>query len=722
MPRSIYWKLLLAIVPVVVLAVGAMVWLQYDQARDRILAAIDREIALLARRAAGGIDDILARRYEDLFTVSETPLIADYYHTVEFDLINEARTYRNELEKYLLAFYWRSRAYSLILYLDDRGREVCRIERGLAARPGASAGREDCFARVKGLAPGRWWVSPLRELEGVGPVLYYARPVHDELGRFKGAFVLCYDLSHLLSMLGQIDLGGGGRAFLLTETGARLGSPAGPDAGRVLRAESRLGSMPWAVVLESPMEDFLGPLKEVRNAAIATSFAGLALLTGVILFLVGSVTRPVAALVAAAREIGSGNLSHRIGRERTDELGILAAAFNDMAAKLEEHGESEARLRDQLVQAEKLSAAGQLISSVAHEINNPLAAVSGYAQMVLLDGCPERMRADLENLNRNVKRCRKVVDNLLMFLRRSRKEHARVRVHEAARSALDMLRYRLVKTEDVVVVEEFAAELPDVAGDFQQIVQVLVNLVGNACDAMAAVSRYPDPRRLTIRTRADERRVTIEVEDNGPGVPEELRGRLFEPFFTTKEPGRGTGLGLAISRQIVEGHGGEMSFECRAGQGCVFRVRLPAAGEAELAALDEPAALAVPAPVPGRRVLVVDDEADIAELIGRVMAADGDEVEVAHHGGQALRKVRERDYDLVISDIEMEAVKGQDVFAELAKRRSDALSRILFVTGDILNPGVLEFLSKTKAEYLVKPFEVPDLQRAARRLLSKGLG
>ncbi|MDD5305455.1 MAG: response regulator, partial [Elusimicrobia bacterium] len=229
--------------------------------------------------------------------------------------------------------------------------------------------------------------------------------------------------------------------------------------------------------------------------------------------------------------------------------------------------------------------------------------------------------------------------------------------------------------------------------------------------------RYPEGKRLILRTGTDGARAFIRVEDNGPGVPPEAAERLFQPFFTTKEPGRGTGLGLSICRQIAREHGGDISFDSRPGRGCAFTLDLPAGSAADFERFERVEEPVRHPPSPGKRVLVADDEADIAEVIARLLREDGDEVAVAHGGVEALKLLETGEFDLVISDMEMERVKGPDIFKRLAAGGGRSRAKVLFVTGDILNPSVLDFLSRTKSEYLAKPFDIDDLRQAARRLL-----
>lgn len=714
LPFRLSWKLLVALLPPVFAVVGGIVWLQYNLARREMMTEIDQQIRFIAQKKAGEIDLLLDQRSRDVQTLAETPLIADYYHNVDFQLRDEAEAYRKELERYLARFAARSRVYPRVLFLDSAGRVVCRVEAAPASKVDLPAAD---FAQASRVAAGRWWVSPIRDLPNVGPILYYAHPVRDDIGALKGVLVLAYDLAQLVDLLRTIPLGQSGRAYIQAPEGRRLAAREGGSVAGLLVASHPLTRMPWTVVLEAPLEDFLGPLRSIRNAGLLIALLGLAILAVVLRLVVRTITRPIENLVTAARAIGAGDLSHRVTEVGGDELGALGAAFNEMAEHLDENRKETARLQSQLIQAEKLSAVGQLISAVAHELNNPLAAISGYVQMAQLDAVSARLKEDLAHMYSNVLRCRKVVDNLLFFVRQSRQERRKVDLNAAVGSALELLEYRLVKTEDVRVVKNLSAKPPEIAGDFQQIVQVLVNLIGNACDAMEGVVRYPEEKLLTIRTGVKGESAWFEIEDNGAGIPAEIREKIFQPFFTTKAAGRGTGLGLPICRQIVQAHGGVLAVESRPGRGTVFRAELPAGRVEELGGETEGPVQELAA-VPGRRVLVADDEHDIAEVIARLLREDGDEVTVAHNGTEALGALARESFDLVVTDIEMEHAKGTDLYAELAAKGALPHVKVLFVTADILNPKVLEFLSRTKSEYLVKPFDIQELRQTMRRLLA----
>jgi C4-dicarboxylate-specific signal transduction histidine kinase len=721
MPSRLTWKLLAAIIPPLLLAVSAIVWLQYHLARREILVAINKEAASLAKRLSTDVDELLDQRRRDLLTLAETPLIADYYRNVDFGLLDEAGSYRRELERYLQNFSARTGVYSRIAYIDQAGHLVAGS--GVPLKdPGRSRAMDEAFLMARAAGRDGLWTSPITGRPGMGPVIYFAKPVFEEGSKFRGILALSYDLTRLQEQLRGVVVGRRGRAYIRAEGGQRVeGRPPLGEGLEMLTAMSPMQRRPWTVVVEAPLDDFLGPLRTVRNAALLTTLIGMGGLVVILLLLVRSITRPIATLVAAARKFGEGDFTQRIPAAGTDELGTLSGAFNEMGERLESNRALNRELQSQLIQAEKLSAVGQLISAVAHELNNPLGAISGYVQLAQLDDCPPSLKRDLEHVYANVLRCRKVVDNLLFFVRQSRHERGRVDLNQAVDSALELLEYRLVKTEDVSVTKETSEGAPLIVGDFQQIVQILVNLISNSCDAMAGVVRYPEGKRLILRTGFNGERAFIRVEDNGPGVPPEAAERLFQPFFTTKEPGRGTGLGLSICRQIAREHGGDISFENRSGLGCAFTLDLPVGSAADFERLEATEeAVRYPA-VPGKRVLVVDDEQDIAEVIARLLREDGDDVIVAHGGAEALKLLDTGPFDLVISDMEMEQVKGPDIFKKLAAGGGRSAAKVLFVTGDILNPNVLEFLSKTQSEYLAKPFDIDDLRQSVRRLLAPGV-
>jgi CheY-like chemotaxis protein len=209
--------------------------------------------------------------------------------------------------------------------------------------------------------------------------------------------------------------------------------------------------------------------------------------------------------------------------------------------------------------------------------------------------------------------------------------------------------------------------------------------------------------------------VVLRVADTGPGIPAEVQPRIFEPFFTTKPPAQGTGLGLSICQGIIEGHGGSIRVESPPGEGAVFVIELPveAPPVAERAGR---AAEALPS-VRGRTILVVDDEPEIAAVLAEMLSTDGHEVETAANGRIALARLRERTYDLILSDLRMPDLDGAGLYRELERERPELLSRLIFLTGDELGGETTEFLQRTGAQALAKPFDADDVRRVVQRVL-----
>jgi len=248
--------------------------------------------------------------------------------------------------------------------------------------------------------------------------------------------------------------------------------------------------------------------------------------------------------------------------------------------------ETQKRLRElqetqaQLVQAGRLSAVGQLVSGVAHELNNPLSVVIGYGQLLLSRGVPEEARRPIELIVAQGGRMAKIVQSLLLFSRQRKPGRRAVEVGDVVRQILN-LRETQLALASIQVETELAADLPPVEGDAQQLQQLFLNLILNAEQAIlgsgAGGLRTGDRIRVTtsVRRAGDATWVIAQVADNGPGIPATALPRVFEPFFTTKKVGEGAGLGLSVSHGIVEQHGGRLSVESEPGR-TVFTVELPA--------------------------------------------------------------------------------------------------------------------------------------------------
>ncbi|MDE3109282.1 MAG: response regulator [Acidobacteriota bacterium] len=382
-----------------------------------------------------------------------------------------------------------------------------------------------------------------------------------------------------------------------------------------------------------------------------------------------------------------------------------------------------------MLQTEKMAALGQLVSGIAHELNNPLTAIMGYTQLLL----GRRLRPDhlseAERVYQEAERARRIVKNLLYFARQSRSERTRVDLNEVVERTLALRSYEL-RVEDIVVQCELAPGLPATLADPYQLQQVVLNLLVNAEQAILESRGHG---HVWIRTRhvadragaAARGRIVLEVSDDGPGIPPEIASRIFDPFFTSKPLGAGTGLGLSILYGIVQQHHGEVTFENQPASGARFVVTLPVmeAPGAPAAESREPAAASgapegseIKSPA---RILVIEDERTVAQLIADVLREDRHRVEAVLDSQEGLRRLSRNQYDLVICDLRMPRIDGQAIYNSLRRAGSPLLDRMLFVTGDLLSPQTRAFLEPNALPYLAKPFLVEELKLAANQLLER---
>jgi two-component system NtrC family sensor kinase len=376
--------------------------------------------------------------------------------------------------------------------------------------------------------------------------------------------------------------------------------------------------------------------------------------------------------------------------------------------------EELARQREALHQSEKLSALGALLAGVAHELNNPLSVVIGRAAQMELEAQRESDAECAARIRQAAERCARIVKTFLAMARHQEVSRAPTDLNQVIASALDVMDYNL-HSNGIDVATELAPDLPRVLADSDQLVQVFVNLFANAQQAMAGQTL---PRRLTVRTFVDARRgeVKVDVEDSGPGVPADVRARIFEPFFTTKAVGEGTGLGLSVSLGIMQAHEGSLALAVpETGQGARFTLAFPAHHHASTTTLPAP----TPHTRPGKqmRVLVVDDEPEIAELIQETLRRAGHEVCVAGSGEEALALLDESNVDAVFTDLKMPGMDGPTFYRELQCRHPQLAKKVIAVTGDTLSGAAREFVEEAGMPVIDKPFALSDILAALHMLL-----
>ena len=368
------------------------------------------------------------------------------------------------------------------------------------------------------------------------------------------------------------------------------------------------------------------------------------------------------------------------------------------------------RGRQRVAQVERLRALGEMAAGVAHDFNNALAIILGRAQL-LLEGAEAPARGALELVVKAAQDAARTVRRIQEFTRRATlRPREAVDLSAVVRDVVEMTRARWADQAEAhgiryEVSAESGGPVPLVLGDAADLREALTNLVFNALDAM------PDGGRLTLRTRAEGKRVRCEVADTGVGMPEAVRERAFEPFFTTKQE-KGSGLGLSIVYGIVTRLGGEITVVSTAGMGSTFVLWLPTAGGRLAAAINGPAA---PRPAPGARVLVVDDEAEVRSALSDILRLEGHAPVACADGARALRAMEAEVFDAVLTDLGMPGLSGWDV-ARAAKQLQPT-TPVVLVTGwgdsldgaDARRHGV-DFV-------LPKPFDIGEVRTLLARCM-----
>jgi nitrogen-specific signal transduction histidine kinase/CheY-like chemotaxis protein len=368
------------------------------------------------------------------------------------------------------------------------------------------------------------------------------------------------------------------------------------------------------------------------------------------------------------------------------------------------------RTQEQLLQSEKMSALGQMISGVAHELNNPLTAILGYAQLLEGERLEPRHREYLDKIFKQAQRTHRIVQNLLSFARQRKPFKQLLDLRHVLEDSLALRDYDL-KANNVTVEQEIPPDLPQVFGDAHQLEQVFLNIVNNALDSMLEVARGG---RLRLRVFLERNQVSVEFHDSGPGIRDPKR--VFDPFYTTKPVGKGTGLGLSICYGIIKAHGGEIMARNHPQGGAVFQVRLPAAGQAaELPSASRPISAGVRL---RGRILLVDDEESILELERQALAYAGVEVVGVTGADHAIARLHAESFDAVIADA---GIAGRwsvvDLHRWIAINRPGLEKHLVLAASSPGDPELRLFVEQTRTLCIAKPFTVPEFLDLARRAL-----
>jgi two-component system NtrC family sensor kinase len=391
--------------------------------------------------------------------------------------------------------------------------------------------------------------------------------------------------------------------------------------------------------------------------------------------------------------------------------------------------------QSKLLHTEKLAALGQLITGVAHELNNPLTSILGYSERLLQKAHNVGSDREVRHIFEEAERATAILRQLLWNAHETKMEMRTVAINQVVLQVIEVQQASLAQ-EGIRLETDLDPSWPLVHGDAGQLQQVLMNLMGNARHALDHTGKSGSIR---VRTKQiGDQRVLLEVADDGPGIPEETLGRIFDPFFTTKPAGVGTGLGLAIVLGIVREHGGHVNVASPPNGGAIFSIALRAASSvsrtANLLSANRtpvtsktwPGNAAGPRLAAFRtmhqdanRILVVEDEPTVARLIADVLEDEGFQVDVQLDGREALQQADREAYDLVICDMKMPGLDGQHFYQALVQSGNPLSKRFLFVTGDVVAQHTQQFLEHHQLPHVAKPFRMEELKDCVRGLLTR---
>ncbi len=395
-----------------------------------------------------------------------------------------------------------------------------------------------------------------------------------------------------------------------------------------------------------------------------------------------------------------------------DGESVIVSSTRDMTEELALQDELSTQ-QEMLFQNEKMSALGELLAGVAHELNNPLSIVVGHSLMLREEAQDSETLRRIEKISNAAERSAKIVKTFLAMARQQPTKMEPVELKSIVATSVDVAGYGRAQ-EGLEIVSNIPDGLPEIQADADQITQVIINLVMNAHHA---ISRAAIGDRIEVSARLGKRKnsIKIVVKDNGPGVPSNIQARIFEPFFTTKEVGDGTGIGLAFCHRIVHSHGGKIWLDQNQKRGSKFCISLPIAndgGQSESAETDKGNR------GNAKRVLVVDDEVDVGEFIAEVLTKEGFAVDFANSGREALELLDQRAFDVVLSDLNMPEVDGRGLYEALVAHHAHLVSRTAFITGDTMGAVSQKLLKATNRPFLEKPVAPEELRRLVYDLLN----
>jgi PAS domain S-box-containing protein len=414
------------------------------------------------------------------------------------------------------------------------------------------------------------------------------------------------------------------------------------------------------------------------------------------------------------------NYSNKVGEPSADNLRVLewSARIAAIAIERKKAEEREKQLRQELDVAGRLASIGEMASGIAHEINNPLTGVIGFAQLLMSRDIPDDVREDLKVINDEAQRVAKIVAGLLTFAHQHKPGRENVDINEIILEVLKLRSYEM-QVNNIKVVPQFAPGLPQTTADGNQLQQVFLNIILNAEQAMV---KAHGGGNLSIKTERVEDSIWVSLADDGPGISKENLDKIFNPFFTTRGVGQGTGLGLSICHGIITQHKGKIYAQSELGKGATFIVELPiVVATDDTEKKGKPKVMEEETPKrEGAKVLVVDDEKAILILLNRLLAEWGYEVETVDNANDALDRLSNEKYSLILLDIKLPGMSGTELYRHIEATDPALTRRVMFVTGDVMETTTRNFLEKTNALYIAKPVNIEQLKSNINHILTRG--
>ncbi len=395
---------------------------------------------------------------------------------------------------------------------------------------------------------------------------------------------------------------------------------------------------------------------------------------------------------------------------------LMHAHMRDVSDK--KKSDEQERERSQQVHKEEIKAyARRVMSGVAHEVNNPLATILTWSERLAEQSVDDVVQRGLSTIHSESQRAAGIIRKLSNFSDNRQATQAMVDVNQVIRETMSLRTYQQ-RVSNIVVIDALASGLPQVWFDAGQLKQVLLNLVINAEHVLEERGRGT----LVMRTwyNAGEECVVLELSDDGPGVPDEIQASIFDAFVTTKDVGKGTGLGLTMAQAIMQDHGGRITLTSAPNEGATFRLEFPefSASTVKAHQTEIPSTKRGTNLGGGAAVLLVEDDPALATVVAEALTDRGYRVDRAGDGKDALSRIAERTYDLVICDLKMPRLDGAAFFRAAVTTTPNLKNRLVFTTGDVVGESTEQFLNEVGCPCLRKPFRLTELFKVAQEVLS----